>query len=129
MYGKGKVCKVKESICNIPIEAANICNILPRPAVSKGLIVVKLKRYHNTRVMYISNQFVHTYTKIFFRSTSLKSHNKFYEDISVTKGLYYITFYYIHGYVLNETTLVFEIPNIILSKMLSFHQSKKKQKF
>ena len=55
MYGKGEFCKVKESICNIPIEATNICNILPRPAVSKGLIVVKLKRYHNTRVMYISN--------------------------------------------------------------------------
>ena len=52
MYGKGEFCKVKESICNIPIEATNI---LPRPAVSKGLIVVKLKRYHNTRVMYISN--------------------------------------------------------------------------
>ena len=87
MYGISEFCKVKESICNIPIEAANICNILPRPAVSIGLIFVKLKRCHNTRVMYISNQFVHTYTKLFFRSNSLKSHNKFYEDISIAKGL------------------------------------------
>ena len=31
-------------ICNIPIEAANICNILPRPAESNGLIVVKIKQ-------------------------------------------------------------------------------------
>ena len=29
---------------NIPIETANICNILPRPADSNRLIAVKLKR-------------------------------------------------------------------------------------
>ena len=44
MHGKGKLSKIKESVCNIPIETANICNILPRPAVSNGLVVVKLKR-------------------------------------------------------------------------------------
>ena len=66
MYGISEFCKVKESICNIPIEAANICNILPRPAVSNGLIFVKLKRCHNTRVMYISNQFrPHIYQALF----------------------------------------------------------------
>ena len=36
--------KIKGNICNIPIEAANICNILPKPANSNGLIVVKLER-------------------------------------------------------------------------------------
>ena len=41
MYGKGEFAKMKGSICNIPIEIANICNILPRPADSNGLIVVK----------------------------------------------------------------------------------------
>ena len=35
--------KIKGSIYNIPIETANICNILQRPADSNGLIVVKLK--------------------------------------------------------------------------------------
>ena len=40
MYGKNEFSKIKGSICNIPIVAANICNILPRPAVSKGLLVV-----------------------------------------------------------------------------------------
>ena len=44
MHGKGKYAKIKDSICHIPIEAAHICNILPRPADSNGLIVVKLKK-------------------------------------------------------------------------------------
>ena len=44
MHGKGEFYKNKGSICNIPVEAANISNMLPRPAVSSELIVVKLKR-------------------------------------------------------------------------------------
>ena len=44
MYEKCEFYKIKGSICSIPIEAANICNILPRPAVSNRLIIVKLKR-------------------------------------------------------------------------------------
>ena len=37
MHGKGGFSNIKGSICNIPIEAANICNILPRPADSNEL--------------------------------------------------------------------------------------------
>ena len=44
MHVKGEFSKIKGSICNISIIAANICNTLQRPAVSNGLIVVKLKR-------------------------------------------------------------------------------------
>ena len=44
MHGKGSFSKIEGSVCNIPIEAANIWNILPRPADSNGLIVIKLKR-------------------------------------------------------------------------------------
>ena len=44
MHGKGEFSKIKGSICNIPIEVANVCNFLPRPSVSHGLIVVKLKQ-------------------------------------------------------------------------------------
>ena len=44
MHGKGEFSKIKGSICNVPIETANVCNILPRPAVANGLILVKLKR-------------------------------------------------------------------------------------
>ena len=43
MHGQSELCKVKESY--VPIEAANVCNILPEAAVSNGLIVVNLKRY------------------------------------------------------------------------------------
>ena len=42
MHGKGEFSKIKKGISNIPMEVANICNILPRPAVPNGLIVVKL---------------------------------------------------------------------------------------
>ena len=44
MHRKGEFSKIKRSICNVPIETANVCNILPRPAFSHGLILVKLKR-------------------------------------------------------------------------------------
>ena len=44
MHGKGEFSKIKGSIFNTPMEAANICNILPRPAISRGFIAVKLKR-------------------------------------------------------------------------------------
>ena len=50
MHGKGEFAKIRGSICNIPIETANICNILPRPADSNGLIVVKLKQDLKYRV-------------------------------------------------------------------------------
>ena len=43
MYGKDEFSKIKGSTCNIPIKAANKCNILPRPAVSNKLIVIKLR--------------------------------------------------------------------------------------
>ena len=36
--------KIKGSICNTHIEPANICNILPRPADSNKLILLKLKQ-------------------------------------------------------------------------------------
>ena len=43
MHGKGEVAKINGSTCNIPIETANKCNILPSHADSNELIVV-LKR-------------------------------------------------------------------------------------
>ena len=44
MHGKDDFSKITEIICNTPIEAGNICNILPRPAIFNGFIVVKLKQ-------------------------------------------------------------------------------------
>ena len=45
MHEKDEFSRIKGSMCNIPIETANVCNILPRPAVSKGWILAKLKRH------------------------------------------------------------------------------------
>ena len=44
MHGKGDFAKIKGSICYIPIEAANICNILPRPAYSKRINCDEIKK-------------------------------------------------------------------------------------
>ena len=42
MHRNSKFSKIKGNIRNIPVDATNIYNILPRPAVFNGLIVVKL---------------------------------------------------------------------------------------
>ena len=42
-HGKREISKIKKSVCNIPIETGNLSKISPRPAVSNGLVVVKLK--------------------------------------------------------------------------------------
>lgn len=74
-----------ESICYIAVEDANICNVLQRSRVSNGSIVIQLIRDLNYRG--------YTYSKPFFSHimyqtlTYLKSHNKLYDDISITKGL------------------------------------------
>ena len=81
MYRKGEFSKIKESICNIPKEAANICHILPRPAVSIWLIVIKLKRDLKYRIrVYFEPAQPHI---IYPALAYLKSHNKFYTDNSI----------------------------------------------
>ena len=84
-HGKGEFSKIKGSICNIPIEVENVCNILPRTSVSNGLIVVKLKwdlKYRGH--VYFEPVRLHV---IYQALIYLKSRNKFYEDISIAKGL------------------------------------------
>ena len=44
MQGKEKFVKIMGSICNIPLEVANTCNILPWTSDSSGLTLVKLKQ-------------------------------------------------------------------------------------
>ena len=84
MHEIGEFSRTSGSICNVPIETANVCNILPRLAVSNGLILAKLKRdlKHRGHV-YFEPVCPHI---IYQALTYLKSHNTFYEDISVTKG-------------------------------------------
>ena len=99
LCGKGGFSKIKGSICNVPIEAAKICNILTRLAVSneslnKSIkidkvshksIVVKLKRDLKYRGrVYFEPVRPHTIYQVL---TYWKSHNKFYEAISIAKSL------------------------------------------
>ena len=45
MMPKGKLPKIKVSLCNIPVnEVYGNCKSLPRPAESNGILIVKLKR-------------------------------------------------------------------------------------
>ena len=41
---KGYSSQLKGVLCNIPIDVINVCNTLPRPADSKVIIIVKVKR-------------------------------------------------------------------------------------
>ena len=46
---KGNSPKIKGAICNVPVDAESVCDVLPRPACSNGLLILKLKRklmYH-----------------------------------------------------------------------------------
>ena len=85
VHGKGEFSQIKGSICHIPKETANICNILPKPAVSDRLVVVKLKRDFKYRG--------HAYFEpvcpqiIYHTLAYLKPHNKLYEDTSIGNGL------------------------------------------
>ena len=42
MHGKGEFAKIKDIICNVPIETSNICKLLPRPVDSNDIILVKV---------------------------------------------------------------------------------------
>ena len=50
LHVKDDFSKIKKSICKIPIEAANISHILPRPVLFNRLLVAKLKRDFKYRV-------------------------------------------------------------------------------
>ena len=50
---KGQLRKVKGAICNLPVECDEICKVLPRPPERSGIIILKLKRKLEFRVMCI----------------------------------------------------------------------------
>ena len=41
---KGQQRKIKGAVCNIPVSCEETCRVLPRPADSSGIIMLKLKR-------------------------------------------------------------------------------------
>ena len=56
----GQMEKISGTICNIPVDTTtNITNMLPRPADSNGLVIIKLKRkleYHG-HVLFETGQY------------------------------------------------------------------------
>ena len=41
---KGQQRKIKGSICNVPVDCDQTCNILPRPPERSGIVLLKFKR-------------------------------------------------------------------------------------
>ena len=85
MHGKGEFSKIKGTICNALFESADICNVLRRPANSKGLIAVKIKwdlKYRG----YVYFESVRPFV-IYQALDYLRSHNKFYKQISISNAL------------------------------------------
>ena len=86
MHRKGNLQTLRVvSICNILFEAWNIFNILLRLADSNGLIVGKVKQDLKYRG-YV--YFEPVCPNVIYQALNyLKTHNKFYEDISISEGL------------------------------------------
>ena len=72
------------TICNVLIELADICNVLPKTVDYNGFMVVKLKLIKNRSYVYF--ELVHP-CDTYQATDYLKSHNNFYEGISISKGL------------------------------------------
>ena len=80
----GKFPKLRGSICNVPIDTANIVNVLPRGADINGLVVVKLK----PKLCYRGHVYFESVRpKLIHQAlTCLKENNALYSDISINLG-------------------------------------------
>ena len=79
---KGKFLKMKVSICNIPVTEVDFnCNILPRPADSNILLIVKLKRKLEYKIHVIFEAVRPALVVQFLEF--LKLHNHLYSEIGI----------------------------------------------
>ena len=78
---KGQAPKMKGVICNVPINAADICNVLPRGIDNNGVVRVALKQ----RMCFKSNVYFQPVRPIFINEILLylKNVNPFYSDIEI----------------------------------------------
>ena len=81
---KGQAPKLKGAICNVPLEADNVCNILPRGADSNGIVMVKLKR----KLMYRGHVYFESVRPDLVKQVLyyLKRNNHLYEDIIIDEA-------------------------------------------
>ena len=77
---KGKLRMIKGSLCKIPVnEIYDNCQSFPRPADNNGLLILKLKRKEEYRVLFepVRPVFVERFLKY------LKNHNHLYSGIKI----------------------------------------------
>ena len=76
--------KISGTICNIPIDTTNVTNMLPRPADSNGLVIIKLK----CKLEYHGHVLFGPVTPVFLKSilNYLKNNNHWYQDVVINTG-------------------------------------------
>ena len=81
IMSKGQAPKMKGAICNVPIDAANICNVLPRGMDNNGVVRVALKK----KMSFKSNVYFQPVRPNFINEILLflKNANPLYSDIEI----------------------------------------------
>ena len=81
---KGQMPKLKGSICNVPIDTADVANTLPQGADSNGIVMIKLKR----KLVYRGHVYFEAVSPEAVRSALeyLKWNNPLYHDILIDIG-------------------------------------------
>ena len=65
---KGQAPKMRGTICNVPINVADICNVLPRGMDNNGIVRISLKKKKKTALslVFILSPFVQTLFEIYY---------------------------------------------------------------
>ena len=73
--------KISGTICNIPINTANVTNMLLKPADSNGLVIIKLKR----KLEYNGHVLFEPVRPVFLKSilNYLRTNNHLYQDVVI----------------------------------------------
>ena len=81
IMSKGQAPKMKGAICNVPINAADICNVLPRGMDNNGVVRVTLKK----KMSFKSNVYFQPVRPNFINEILLflKNSNPLYSDIEI----------------------------------------------
>ena len=77
----GQMEKISGTICNIPIDTTNVTIVLPRPAASNGLVIVRLK----CKLEYHGCVLLEPVRPVFLKSilNYLRTNNHLYQDVVI----------------------------------------------
>ena len=84
MMPKGQSPQLKGALYDIPIDAVEVCNTLPLPADSNGIVIVKLKRKLQYRGYVYFKSIRPNFILILLQY--LKFNNQLYHDMQVNLG-------------------------------------------